>query len=1718
MLTPSPLTSPFLSEEILGPSTEQVMPEPKPARLPPTAAQPKLRLVGPDGRPLANFRFTLVQGRGTLNGSFDSNGETAGLGTAALPFDRAQPFKLHVPGMVCTIVSGAMLLVDQPEVEYGGSFFDWKLAGDGDARVRGAFWKEYEEVRRRADEVGALHFLQQDHIVRRPVRMTSMIAVFEAREPAVRLGPMVRYTDDHQARIWLELKTPALVRVIFGKAPNQARLPLKTDAPATTAARHACSVRVGGRHFAMITLDGLDADSFVQYRIELGAQPVAGSLPQHEAKFTEAVFPRRARPDGALAAVAFDASPWLFLRTMPRKSDTFRFAHGSCRKWPNDSGPKGEVPGPDMLEAFGEQWLGKLKDPASWPRFFVHTGDQIYADDIGRSLGTTLIRQRRSAVQPGPARTGALDVASGAWAGRFAWRYSSRDTPPPADDLAELRRLRPRVAERSQADHDLAAAIERAREAGEQQAVYAAATKGLPERAMSARLRVLNRLLWKLPTAAADVPRLDKVRGLLAAHDYRVAGPPARTFRIAYPAAGETLAVHAADFAEYAACYEQAWTTPGARRALAHVPSYMIFDDHEVTDDWNADAEWTAILHSPRDPLSTWPMTVTDALAAYWLYQGWGNLAPQQLASDPRDQVLAEARRSGRDALPALRRLIHQRAVMPMAPQHAHDNRLGWSFSIPAAGAPFLVVDLRTEREVHGDGRISAARWNWIRRELTTTRSAIAYLVLPVPFLLPDPMLFAFRHAWLTGKLAGAKSTADFRRGSDIEHPAGNPVWDQLKGLLAELQKSQTTLKTIVIVSGDVHFSCNLDGQLPQARRGPRLLQLISSGLRQRIPDAKQGKLASAYRGWLNTISGAEGVDKHRGIVITLGGIADPGGRAGNFIYQPSFAVVTTRILPYGPRGRTVPVPLVEQQHFVADATAGVLPWSMRHMTQADGSAVMSLHDPGFRHPARPTAYPKTAGGVGVAREDEDPFQAERVAEDPTEQDQPEEGLEEGRGAEALVFPSAADDEAPEAIVVDVEAEAEDASPLPFDECLAHEEDGPADEVTLLAEGVADAESAAAGPFEEAPAGEADDEAEGEAVGFEHEVFGRDDRVLVTDTLAVPARWVCAIDLFTDDPKRGKGASPLKSLSRATGILIGPCHVLTAAHVLDDATVVVDDTERKAPVTRVRVSPARNGDNDKGPLGPAWSSTFRRPQTFNALNDYALIVLETDLARATHRAFQGPLGYWGKDPRIAALQVLDPATLGTPSCTVIGYPGDRCGNKRIERVERKIRYCAQRQPDIWASTAWQSTGTARPRAGVALVPHDIDTWEGQSGAPLFLRRGGAFHLLAVHGGVMQDGRGQATRNRAARVTAQMLGDLRDWINEVAGKTVATVRNDALVFTGDGCASSREQEFDEAEDLDPVEEERGTPPGPEQVARLIDKGLRAATAALPQVASISRRTLLEFALSILRTHFFPTGYGIVDRAGRVTGPSTRARIEMSIEKADGSRWPFMHRVQLLISARPAHSGRWAGEHSGEFFSVITLFADQFAGAGAPAAAGVAVHEVVHMMFSPHQRLRARHGDAVADRFVAIEPWRQLDMRPFAPQRDALLAPLAELVRLLALPATPAQFADALVEEAFCYAIGETLRRAVDTAAASGRSGPRVAIDAISLTQTLLRLYVVERSSLPTSALRAPAVVAAMKQLAPAIEALSEAMRSAENPLPRHETLTAPSTSTDTDWPD
>jgi hypothetical protein len=114
-----------------------------------------------------------------------------------------------------------------------------------------------------------------------------------------------------------------------------------------------------------------------------------------------------------------------------------------------------------------------------------------------------------------------------------------------------------------------------------------------------------------------------------------------------------------------------------------------------------------------------------------------------------------------------------------------------------------------------------------------------------------------------------------------------------------------------------------------------------------------------------------------------------------------------------------------------------------------------------------------------------------------------------------------------------------------------------------------------------------------------------------------------------------------------------------------------------------------------------------------------------------------------------------------------------------------------------------------------------------------------------------------------------------------------------------------------------------------------------------------------------------------------------------------------------------------------------------------------------------------GRTVADRFLAIDPWRQLDMRPFTTQSDGLAAALDELLKVLHLRVTKAELARSLVEEAFAYSVGRKFSCAIEAADAAHKPGPKVGIDAVSVADVLVRAYVLERSSVPATMLADPA---------------------------------------------
>jgi V8-like Glu-specific endopeptidase len=338
-------------------------------------------------------------------------------------------------------------------------------------------------------------------------------------------------------------------------------------------------------------------------------------------------------------------------------------------------------------------------------------------------------------------------------------------------------------------------------------------------------------------------------------------------------------------------------------------------------------------------------------------------------------------------------------------------------------------------------------------------------------------------------------------------------------------------------------------------------------------------------------------------------------------------------------------------------------------------------------------------------------------------------------------------------------------------------------------------------------------------VASEEEILGNEDRTHVTDTLRIPNRWICAIDVLTDNPDWGKYGQPQFLIkSRGTGTLIGPRYVLTAGHVV------------RGPAKGFLVSPARNGSNSTNPLGKIKSTAEHaspvrlvtrtvgqgaqaRQVRFQQQDDYGLIVLERDLTTSTHSKMKGALNYWGFDQSIAVVRRLEPADINGKDIVVTGYPGDACGTSILTAStpadkKKKIDNCWNRRNDEWASTQWRCAGTAQVDPDLRRIFHTADTYEGQSGAPICLSFENKLNLIGIHTAPHD-----AQTNLGFRVTRRMLTELCDWINADAGYTAATVQNDTLVLQpppAKAPAKGAKEVFEEEDAAELVGEDPSTP--------------------------------------------------------------------------------------------------------------------------------------------------------------------------------------------------------------------------------------------------------------------------------------------------------------------
>lgn len=349
---------------------------------------------------------------------------------------------------------------------------------------------------------------------------------------------------------------------------------------------------------------------------------------------------------------------------VPGSLDTLRIAHGSCRK------PHGCVAAtlsdPDVLPLVDRLIEQDRGDGATRLQQLLLAGDQIYADDVPAALLAALTSAGRSLLDWGtpevfPDRRGIetftddhIGLEPGDRSG-FLDDQGVKDRPPYADPAAW--------------------------------SDYAA-----------------NHLLflseWYAMYLFAWSPELWQRRDVVDPDD-RDAHPTRSYYYL--PDAADAWSA-SPDTTTPALVYAQG--LPWVRRALANVATYMVFDDHDVTDDWFLNAKVDEQLRGQGEVAHTGGRRLMrNALAAYAVFQHWGNDPDAFAAGTPGEQLLDLLDADNAEATPLIGRAGHEHdadvlldvGAATVGPDR-RDERLRWDYELLFDEHRLLVLDCRTWR------------------------------------------------------------------------------------------------------------------------------------------------------------------------------------------------------------------------------------------------------------------------------------------------------------------------------------------------------------------------------------------------------------------------------------------------------------------------------------------------------------------------------------------------------------------------------------------------------------------------------------------------------------------------------------------------------------------------------------------------------------------------------------------------------------------------------------------------------------------------------------------------------------------------------------------------------------------------------------------------------------------------------------------------------------
>ncbi|PTQ00401.1 hypothetical protein [Vibrio sp. ZF 223] len=269
---------------------------------------------------------------------------------------------------------------------------------------------------------------------------------------------------------------------------------------------------------------------------------------------------------------------------------------------------------------------------------------------------------------------------------------------------------------------------------------------------------------------------------------------------------------------------------PQVQRLFAHIPTYMIFDDHDVTDDWNLTVGWEYAVD--QNQFAT--QVIGNGLAAYWMCQGWGN-KPESF-----DETFIEQAKQLFVDHPRITEQTHNEAGNPATTHFVSNiepdkhqafiemlNRFEeWHYTIDTS-PKVIVLDTRTRRW-RSESRMNkpSGLMDWealieFQHQLMNQDKVVIVSAAP---------MFGVKFIETLQKMA---TTIGKPLVIDAENWMAHPG---SANTLISIFTHTKTPTNFVVLSGDVHYSFAYDIKLRYRRNSPNIYQITCSGIKNQFP------------------------------------------------------------------------------------------------------------------------------------------------------------------------------------------------------------------------------------------------------------------------------------------------------------------------------------------------------------------------------------------------------------------------------------------------------------------------------------------------------------------------------------------------------------------------------------------------------------------------------------------------------------------------------------------------------------------------------------------------------------------------------------------------------------------------------------------------------------------------------------------------------------------